>query len=350
MNTQSKTELLDAREAQVREAFGKGLFNMLRQLEREGQHAPRIGKNQRLREALVQLGQDPYLAFPDTDLARVDVHANPPKIRAQFLGFFGPQGAFPLVWTEEVRRWFDAGDPSFVAFTDIFAARFQELFFRAWSDARAITQFDHEAEDRFSDYLLALVGTGTPSFQNRDSLPDAARKRLAPLAAGRVKSPVKLRQMLQELFGTSVRIDIEELVPSWLEFEENALTKVGMQSATMGRDLHLGSKVRSIGEKITIHVYVDNYETYERFLPGGVDQIELRDLVFWYLGQAFDIEVCLWLPKPEIRPAVLGQTIKVGWMACIAPDPDNPDHLLRVTRFQLTPDTDRHTPTRPAAA
>ena len=350
MKQHTKTELLDARERQAQEAFGKGLFNLLRRLEREGQDSPRIGKNARLRQSIVRLGQDPFLAFPDTDLARVDMAARPPIVRAQFLGFFGAHGALPLVWTEEVRRWFDAGDPSFVAFTDIFAARFQELFFRAWSDARAITQFDHEAEDRFSTYLMSIIGTGSPAYLNRDSVPDTAKQRLAPLAAGRVKSPVRLRQMLQVHFGETVKIDIEELVPAWLEFEPSALSRMGRQAATMGRDIHMGKKVRSIGEKITVHVYVKTYDAYCRFLPGGVDHAHLRDLTFWYLGRAFDIEVALWLPKPEIRPAILGQSIQMGWMACIAPDPGNPDHLTRVTRFELLPVKQNYPETRPAAA
>lgn len=337
MSVPSKSEVLAQREAQEKEAFGKGLFAMLRALEQKAQTSPRIGQNARLREAVVRLGQDPFLAFPDTDLARVDMGANPPQIRAQFLGFFGPHGALPMVWTEEVRRWFDNGDPSFVAFTDIFAARFQELFFRAWSDARAITQYDHAAGDRFSTYLLALAGTGSPAYAERDSVPDTARRRLVPLALGRVKSPVRLRQMLQVHFGEAVRVEIEEMVPAWLDFERDALSRVGMQGATLGRDVHLGCRVRSISEKISVHVHVRDLEAYDRFLPGGPDHAHLRDLVFWYLGQAFDIDVALWLPEPEVRPAVLGESARLGWMACIAPDPGNEDHLAKVTRYDLRP-------------
>lgn len=350
MTELKKSDILAKRDLEIEAAFGKGLFNTLRKLERASQDGPRIGKNRRLREAPVRLGQDPFLAFPDTDLARVDLETVPPMIRAQFLGFFGPHGALPLAWTEEIRRWFDNGDPSFVAFTDIFAARFQELFFRAWSDARAITQHDHATQDRFSTYLLAMVGTGTETHRNRDSVPDTARQRLVPLAAGRVKSPVRLRQMLDAHFGEGVRVEIDEFIPGWLEFEPDALSRLGRQAATMGQDIHLGSKVQSIGEKITVHVHVDTYAAYERFLPGGIDHAQLRDLIFWYLGRAFDIEVALWLPNPEVRPAVLGQSTTMGWMACIAPDPGNPDHNIRVTRFELTPATEPPPQVRPAAA
>ena len=325
-------------ETQGAAAQGLGLFATLRDLERRAGERPRIGKNLRLREALVTLGQDPYLAFPDTDLARADLSAVPPMLRAQFLGFFGAFGALPLNWTEEVRRWFDDGDDSFVAFTDIFATRFQELFYRAWSDAQAITQFDHPSDDRFQTYLLSVTGIGSPAFRDRDQVSDTVKLRVASLAGGRVKSPVRLKQMLQVHFDGRATIDVEEMIPSWLEFEPDSLSCLGMQGATLGRNVHLGSRARSIGEKIYLHVRVPTLEAYDRFLPGGPDHTHLRDLTFWYLGQAFDIEVCLWLPQPEVSPAILAQTTRLGWMACIAPDPGNPDHMTRTTRFRLVPE------------
>lgn len=329
---------IESRETQEQARIGLGLFALLRLAEQKAGQRPRIGRNARLRDALVRLGQDPFLAFPDTDLARVDLNRAQPLIRAQFLGFFGPFGALPLNWTEEVRRWFEAGDESFVAFTDIFATRFQELFFRAWSDAHPLTQFDHPSDDRFQTYLQSMTGNGTPAFLDRDHVDDTVRLRLVSLAAGRVKSPVRLSQMLQVHFGHDVSIQVEEFVPSWLEFEDDALSRLGMQASLMGRNIHLGSRARSVGEKICLHVRVPTLARYDSFLPGGRDHSDLRDLVFWYLGQAYEIETVLWLPKPEIRPAVLGENTRLGWMACIAPDPSNPESMIRTTRYKLQPD------------
>lgn len=331
------TRWIDKRATDQIAAEGLGLFALLREMERRAGTRPRIGRNTRLRDALVRLGQDPFLAFPDKDLARVDFAKSPPVVRAQFLGFFGAFGAFPLNWTEEVRQWFDAGDESFVAFVDIFAARFQELFFRAWSDSQAITQFDHPVDDRFQMYLLAPLGLGTRSFRGRDSLSDTVKLRLAPLAMGRVKSPVRLQQMLSVHFAGTVSVDIEEMVPTWLEFEPDALCRVGMQASQLGRNLHLGARVRSISEKFRIHLRVRTMAAYRRLLPGGPDHAHLRDIVFWYVGQRFEIEIALWLPQPEVQAAVLGETAVLGWMACIAPDASRPDNMVHATRYALTP-------------
>jgi type VI secretion system protein ImpH len=333
------TRWIDRRAAERQAALGVGLFNLLRELERGAGGKPRIGQNTRLRDALVRLGQDPFLAFPDTDLSRLDRSASPPKVRAQFLGFFGAFGAFPLNWTEEIRQWYEAGDDSFVAFADIFAARFQELFFRAWSDSRAITQFDHPTGDRFQSYVQAQLGMATAAFQNRDSVADTFKLRLAPLAAGRIKSAVRLRQMLALHLESAVFVAIEEMVPMWLDFEPDALCRVGVQASILGRNIHLGARVRAISEKFRIHLHVQDIDTYRRFLPGGPDHAQLRDIVFWYLGQRHAIEIALWLPQPQVQPAVLGETAVLGWMACIAPDASQARQMVDATRYTLTPHT-----------
>jgi len=318
---------------------GHGFLALMRDIERRGKDKPRIGRNRRLREALVRLGQDPFLAFPDSELSRLADKKGKPRVQAHFLGFFGPYGALPLNTTEEVLRWFDQGDEAFVEFTDIFAARFIELFYRAWADARPITQFDHPDDDRFQSYLLTLTGTGTPAYRCRDSVSDTVRLRLAGLAAGRVKSPVRLRQMLQVHFAGNIGVEIEELVPVWLDFEDDALSRVGQQNSSLGRDIHLGGRVRSIGEKITIHLHLADMDSYHRFLPGGADHAHLRDIVFWYLGRAFDIDVALWLPHPVVPPAILGRNTQLGWMACIAPVPQEsaPGGMVCGTVYHLSP-------------
>jgi type VI secretion system protein ImpH len=346
----SPAERLARRETQTQDAAGLGFFALLRDLERQSPEKPKIGQNTRLSDSIVRLGQDPFLTFPTSDLARVDLGATPPRVRAQFLGFFGAFGALPLTWTEEVRQWFNAGDEAFTAFTDIFTARFQELFFRAWSDAHPITQFDHPSADRFQKWILSLLGNGTAAFQNGAGISETIRLRLAPLALGRVKSPVKLRQMLQVHFSGRARIEIEELVPTWLAFEPDAISRVGRQCASLGRDVHLGRQVRSLGEKIRIHIQITTRDSYNRFLPGGPDYHHLRDIVFWYLGLVYEVEIALSLPHPEISPAQLGQSTRLGYMACIAPSPDNPGHHIRVTTFQLQPPGGPDTPTTAQAA
>lgn len=303
----------------------------MRRLERAAPDRPRIGRGTRVRDDVAALGQDPFLSFPDTDLSEASLEVQPPRVRPYVLGFYGPHGALPLTLTEEVLGWTEAGDRAFVDFTDIFASRFIALLFRAWSDARAISQFDHP-DDRFQTYLLSFAGLGTPAFRDPGTGVDTLRLRNIGLFVGRVKSPVRLRQMLELHLG--VDVSVEEMVPAWMEFEPDSLSRLGMQGSMLGQNIHLGSRVLSIGEKVRIHIRAPSLDAYRRFLPGGVDHRDLRALLQSYLGLAFEIDVALWLPQREVEPTVIGKSGQLGWMACVAP-PGDGEGFVKGTNFRL---------------
>ena len=80
-------------------------FTVLRHLERTYQDQPRISDSAARREEYVQFGQDPYVEFPASNLARV-VHGDnqPLKMFVKFLGLLGPQGALPLATSGALAR------------------------------------------------------------------------------------------------------------------------------------------------------------------------------------------------------------------------------------------------------
>lgn len=313
---------------------GIGYLNFLRQIEQRADQKPRIGESTALHEEIVTIGQDPLMAFAEHDMSRMlDGKRNTPEIRNNIVGFFGANGALPLDITEEVYRWVQSGDMAFVRFTDIFATRFQQLFYRAWADARAITQFDHETGDRFTAYVGAVLGIGTPAFQGRDQLNDLNKLALAPIAVGRVKSPRKLQQMLTIDLGA--QIAIEEHVPVWINFEDDAKNALGM-SGSLGQDCYLGSRVQSVEEKVVIHIHTHTLAEYRAFLPGGPSHARLLDIVNWYFGMSIEVDISLTLPAGEVQPAEIGKSAELGWMAVIEPrEKPHPDTPVQGATYAL---------------
>lgn len=318
-----------------------GFLALLRRLEREAGMRPRIGRSVRRGQDIADIGQDPQLAFPAEELRDGGGDGPRPRIRAQFMGFFGPQGALPLNTTEEVLRWQHEGEDGFVRFTDILSARFYQLFFRAWSDAHAISQHDRPDEDRFGTYVAAVAGIGSPAFQDHDSFPDIARRPLVPIFGGRVRSAVRLRQMLASYFG--YRVDIQEHLPCWLEFEADDMRGLG-QGGAVGLDVYLGARLQSVNEKICIRVDLPDTEAYRSFLPGQPRHLRLADLVFWYLGKCVEVDLALSLPPDAIPPARLGGDAAIGWLAAMRPEgiPRVSDYI-EVARFALSRDAGTQT-------
>lgn len=321
MNKKAPKHIEDAKPV-----HGIGYLHFLRTIEQTSRDKPRIGESTAIADEPLKIGQDPFMGFPASDFARLDdTPRGVPDIRNNVIGLFGPQGALPLDITEEAYRWARMGDFAFVHFTDIFSTRFQQLYYRAWADARAITQFDHPTGDRFSSYVGALLGIGTDAYQNRDELNDLNKLALAPYAVGRVKSPRKLQQMLETDLNADVKI--EEHVPVWIAFEDDARSALGTMGS-LGRDLYVGSRVQSVEEKIIIHIHTQTRAEYRSFLPGGAAHMRLHSIVSWYLGLAIEVEVSLSLPAGEVQPAEVGKSAELGWMAVIEarekPHPDTP--------------------------
>lgn len=308
-----------------------GFLALLRRLEREAADRPRIGRSVRLADDIVAIGQDPSLAFPAEELTVTD--GDKRRLRSNVFGYFGPQGALPLHTTEEVSRWQQQGEDAFVRFADIFATRFHQLFFRAWSDSHAISQHDRPDEDRFGTYIASVAGIGTPAFLEHDSFPDIARLSLVSIFGGRVRSAVRLRQMLEKYFALPA--EVEEHVPAWLEFDASDLRGLGA-GGSLGRDLYLGSRLRSINEKICIHLHLPDADTFRSFLPGQARHQLLADLVFWYLGRSHDVDLALTLPPPQIPAGQLGTTISLGWLAALKPDPSAGSAHIEIARFALS--------------
>ncbi|MDO5643226.1 MAG: type VI secretion system baseplate subunit TssG [Paracoccus sp. (in: a-proteobacteria)] len=322
-----------------------GFLALLRRLEREGGDRPRIGRSARLAEEIVDLGQDPRLEFAPEEFRQEPGGDALPRdargriaLRPQFLGMFGPFGALPLNTTEEVQRWQNEGQGGFVRFADIFQARFLQLFFRAWSDAHAITQHDRPDEDRFAHYIAAVSGTGSPAYRDHDDFPDVARLPLVSIFGGRVRSAVRLEQILCRYFG--LKVAVEEHVPSWLHFESDEIHGLG-KGGVLGENTYLGARVRSVSDRICVHLDLPDAARYQGFLPGGDEHRMLTNLVFWYIGRTFEVELALRLPPPEIPGASLGQSVSIGWLAAVSPPKDSPHATIEVARFLIDPETAR---------
>jgi type VI secretion system protein ImpH len=301
---------------------GFGFLALMREIERGNPDKPRIGRNTTLAEETVRLGQDPFLAFPDANVSRFEEReGRPPRIMTRFLGYFGPQGALPLNITEEAMLWqIRYRDDAFVRFSEIFASRFQELFFRAWSNARPITQFDHATDDRFQMYVGAFQGLAAPALEGRGPVSDLARLPITGLMLGRVKSPVKLRQGLETLLGLPV--SVEEHVPVWLNFEPSDLSQLGRRAARLGQDCRLGARVQGVNEKIGLRIETGSLAEYENYLPGATGYVRLCDLLFRYLGHEVEADIRPALPAREVKGISLGSSGRgaaLGWTAWLAP-------------------------------
>jgi len=212
--------------------------------------------------------------------------------------------------TREADHWLRHGDRSFTSFTDIISSRFIQLYYRSWSDGRGITQFDYRTGGNFPKHLQSLVGE--LSLQE-GAINEFARLRYVGQSCGRVRSPVRLREILEMHFKT--KVNVEEFVTSWLVLPEEELTQLSQNCSRLGADAKVGSRIPSTEEKVIIHLECKNLEDYASCLPGRKKYKELVDLALGYAGQFITIEVKLFLAKCWLVQPRLGETAELGWMS-----------------------------------
>ena len=323
---------MSEREAMAEEPWRFDFFAAMRRIERSTLDKPRIGNSAALAEESVLLGQDPFMDFPASNLSKVEsLEGGQLRVLVKFLGLMGPQGALPLATTEEALAWSRMHEDGFPRFLDLINGRFQQLFFRAWADARPIAQHDRPADDRFITYIGAMVGLGSGPYRNLDSVPDEGKLGFAGLAAPQTKSASRLRGMVRGLFG--VEAEVHEFIGTRLVLEPEDQTRVGGQNALLGENMILGGACFSVEDKFRVRIYANTLEQYVRFLPTG-DQCEpLADLVFFYVGEALDWDVELALPAPLVEPMHIGGFGQLGWTTWMAPNWASTDEWRCDARF-----------------
>ena len=322
-----------------------GKFDLLLTLRRvEQSHAglPKIGDSATLREDYVGLRQDPFFAFPKTNITQARKGRNGRlELFVAFLGLLGPQGALPLATTEEAYRYLRQNDDAFARFLDILNNRFIQLFYRAWADSRPIVHRDRPMQDRFEAYVGTPIGLGLKSLRNLDTVPDEVKIGYSGLMGARTKSASRLRDLVSGVFG--LEVEVEEFVGCRLLFDPEEQSRIGLGFANLGRNLLLGAGVYSVQDKIRLRVFTTTLEDYLELLPSGANAKRLSDIVFFYIGAELEWDVELVLPVGEVEPVTLGRSGRLGWTSWMAPNWNAEKGAVRSdARFDLSKRFPKH--------
>jgi type VI secretion system protein ImpH len=287
-------------------------LDLMRSIEGSAPQKPRIGESATRAGEIVALGQQPHIDHSDANVIRVDGDGDGPvDVTSRFLGLLGPQGALPLHTTYEAVHWENMRDPSFARFADIFNNRFQQLFYRAWANARPVVQAGRPADDQFLAYIGAMIGIATPAMRNRDGMPDYTKLAVAGLLAPSVKSASRVENLLAWLFGSKVKI--QQFIGVWLPLEEQEQAALAKGNCSIGVDSLIGKAAFSLRDKFRITFEVRDLEEFERFLPNGSHFELMADAVRFYLGDLYMYDVEIGMAEKETKPIRLGGFGRLGW-------------------------------------
>lgn len=287
------------------------VFQALRVIDAAHPESPRLGESLRPREDRVRLGQEAELAFPPSTISKFipGTGKTPGKLTNRFFGLFGPQGPLPLHLTEYARdRQRNHRDPTLVSFANMLTHRMMSLLYRAWRSGQPAASFDR-GDDAFERRVAALAGYRGAAYQDRDAMPDVARRHFAAHLSQGSKNPDGLIAIISEFFD--VPVGIEQFVGTWLTLEPDDCWQLGSM-ARLGQNTSIGSRVWSRASKFRLRIGPLERERYARFMPGTPGFERLESIVRTYIGDTLDWDVQLVLVGREVPRAKLGGNVQLG--------------------------------------
>ena len=288
------------------------IFHALRVIETAFPDAPRLGQSQRPAQDAMRLGQEPSMAYARTTISAVRAPdgTGAGRLTNLFFGLFGPHGPMPAHLTEYAReRQRSFRDPTFVAFADMLTHRIMSILYLAWATGQPAADLDRGPRGRMARKVAALSGMHGPALQNRDAMPDLAKRYFTGHLARGPRSAAGLEAMVSAFFAAPVRV--QQFVGSWLSLEPGDRWQLGAP-ARLGMDTSIGDRVWSRSAKFRLCIGPLSRAEYAALLPGGDALARLVAIVRGYVGDALDWDVNLVLRADAVPRATLGGDTRLG--------------------------------------
>ncbi|MFH1146590.1 MAG: type VI secretion system baseplate subunit TssG [Pseudomonadota bacterium] len=309
-----------------REFYGFSFFSAVHLLERLFPEKKPLGETLTPAEEVVRFAAKTGFAFPPSDISKLE-HADrqkPVEMEVAFMGLIGPSGVLPHWYNELALERAREKDFSLTAFFDIFHHRLISLFYLAWKKHQFVMGYRPGAGDRFSNYLLALIGLATPGLAGATGLPAEALVFYSGLLSRPVASAPAIEAAVGYLSGS--KVEIEQFVERLIPLSPEDRTQLGLSNAGLGVDAVCGESVWENQSKFRIIMGPMDYKHFQCLMPTGKLLPAIFSAVRYMVGIESEFEIRLVLQREDIPGCTLG-----------APGPDSP--RLGWSTWLKTPET-----------
>ncbi|MCA8990811.1 MAG: type VI secretion system baseplate subunit TssG [Planctomycetaceae bacterium] len=311
--------LLERRHAQAHSAIsgveGKGGDGSSRDLVAVGHGGPPHSEAVTFR-GIATLNFPPSpICFAEQQFDSVDGHPTSVSLSVAFLSLFGPLGALPRHYTEQVVERVRAhGDSTLQEFLNFLHHRTISLFYRAWQKYRFVPSVElgralsgHGGLDKYSAILLALAGLSNLPLVEESGL----NADFVSYYAGHLSRPggrgEAMRKIIHDYF--QVTVSIQEFVGRWVRIpreSQTSMTNVAHANCSLGQNTVSGTRVYDQTATVRICLGPLTLTEFRRFLPGSDSYQNLCAVIKLILGVEVDFEIQLILQGSDVPPLALG--------------------------------------------
>ena len=252
---------------------------------------------------------NPSLSFAKSEISKMEfietAKGKNIEITLNFLGLFGAASPLPSHYCEMVLESSDT-DKVLQDFLDLFNHHIQKVFYPIWERQRYYIQYQSDLTDKFSKYMLSLLGlysetqVKSSTLNFKKILPYIGLLSMKQKSAGTLVSILRHYLEHDELEIVQC-IEMNENIPSW------QLGALGEENCSLGSDLLLGASVKTKGSKFQILLRDVSFDSLYKYSLHGEKTGELKELIDFALNEPLEYELCLEIHKDKTEPFELSQ-------------------------------------------
>lgn len=255
----------------------------------------------------IQFKANPSLAFPKSELAEVYLKETRHGVKAymvlNFMTLFGSASPLPTHYSEEVLSSIDT-DKVLVDFLDMFNHHLQKFVYPIWEKQRYYIQYQRDLGDKFSKYMLSILGLYSQSQIKTSKLNFLKLMPYIGLLSMRQKSAATMVSIIRHYLSHDA-IDLDQCIPTQVIIDPSQYALLGTENCQLGGDLLLGESVKSHSGKFRILISDIAWDELYSFSVLGPKIQELKELVTFALNEPLEYDVCLYVKKEQMRSCSL---------------------------------------------
>ncbi len=267
----------------------------------------RKGKGDALWERFLRIGPSLSLAFPPSDVERVEEkEGETPRYRVttSFFGLYGSSSPMPTFYCEDLLEEAAEGESSARDFLDVIHHSLFELLFKCWEKYRQPIQIVENENPEHLERLFCLTGLGEKEL--REDVPDEYELlRSIGLFTQFPRSALGLKTLLQDKVGKDV-VEIVPCVRRRAKIPDDQRLVLG-RAARLGEDSYLGSEIEDRNSKFRIVIGPLMADEFQALIPGSDRFEKVIFLTRFYTGDSLVFDVELVLHEKQARQISLGR-------------------------------------------
>ena len=250
---------------------------------------------------------NPSLSFAKSEISKLEFFEGRQGIYVEvtlnFLSLAGSASPLPSHYSEMILD--SASEDNILSdFINFFNHHLHKMVYAIWAKQRYYVQYTEKLEDRFSHYILSLLGLHSHKQIQNSTLNIQKLMPYVGLLSMQQKSADTLRIILRHYFEYD---DIEIIqfitmntsIPLWQR------VSLGEQKCSLSSDCILGESMKTKGIKFQILFKNISWENLFNYSILGEKLKELKELVYLILNEPLEYELGLGIQKKDIQPLSL---------------------------------------------